>query len=356
MSPTVETNNPRPGGLLHLPPEIRRQIYHLVLSTTIIRAKHGELLRHENFDPQYLLGLKKTQSITWTISLASLPAPIEKLNLVCRTFNAEVGRSWHSKATYSFPSMLSFMDILSLWPTWKISSAKRMIIYSHGICYNRRSANSRDDSHSRSYYNDYVQPYHIPLLFPTLQLDLLVIVNDWTQHESGFEHLVSLCHDIHELIETFQGWEELWYVVSGMPFEGGPFGEGWEERFLSLKGASGTGNACAAQAGKWGDVKRRLMSDGRENSLEGWLKVDEEHDSAVHVVRGSGMKADKTCGNCGQTPCSGLRKSELEQKTKHQALVMEWVEKRKGTNLGEWLLHDGIYGYFDQDGYHKRSY
>ncbi|KAK4502020.1 hypothetical protein PRZ48_007831 [Zasmidium cellare] len=148
-----------PTTLLSLPQELQDDILDQVLFSTNIHINEGarhELPRDGPWDPF---------SNSDMACLADLPYEIASLKLVCHQFANTVGKKWHSKVTYLFPSTISFVDILKQWPAARVSAL--------------RYAYVRDYEFTVT-FGSFGTGMHISgvlCLFPGLQLDTLTVEN-----------------------------------------------------------------------------------------------------------------------------------------------------------------------------------
>lgn len=172
--------------LLGLPVELRSQIFDLIFESTTLYVDPG--WRDEDYN----------------FTLSSPPQLTEKLNLVCHTFNNEIGDSWHKKVTYYFPSTVAFIDVLSQWPEEKI----KQIRHAHIVAYPLPIYH-----HNATFYTTHFMPDALEM-FPGLQLDTLTVENIWL--EPNGEPLDGWCIgataiDITCLLQS-KGWKEFRYL------------------------------------------------------------------------------------------------------------------------------------------------
>ena len=186
-----------------LPAELRLWIFDLFFRSTVLHVRHSEVVAGDG-----------RRARTGNIRLMSAPPqPYEKLNLVCRKFNDEIGTSWHSKVTYHFPSTLSFLDVLSQWPARKISEFKNAVLVGTPILL------PREWEEGGAYNTSYFVPDILDMAIG-LALDTLTVENIWiepTAETRDPETRLFIYKDIYKLLMS-RGWKELRYVSSILGF------------------------------------------------------------------------------------------------------------------------------------------
>lgn len=181
-----------PSTLLGLPVELRSQIFDSIFESTTIYVEPAEHDENYNF------------------ALSSPPKLTEKLNLVCHTFNNEIGDSWHKKVTYYFPNTVAFIDVLSQWPEEKIKQMRHAYIAAYPLPIYHHNATFVYTTH---FMSDALS------MFPGLQLDTLTVENIWL--EPNGDPLDGWCLgattiDIKCLLES-KGWKEFRYLSGVLP-------------------------------------------------------------------------------------------------------------------------------------------
>lgn len=192
---------------LDLPKEIRLEIYDWVFSSTTLAAEDTESIP-TNMDPDdddsvYEPGEKA--------EIYSIPVMSEKLNLVCRLLNEEIGQSWHGKVTYWFPCTVAFIDVLSQWSQDRLEAVRHV-----HICAFPLPLYPIDN---RSSYCTHFIHNALPI-FPGLRLDLLTVENIWLEPDG--EDLEgwgkgATYHEVRRLLES-KGWKELHFLCGTLPF------------------------------------------------------------------------------------------------------------------------------------------
>lgn len=99
QSDPVRTDIRQPLTLTTLPPEIRLEIYDWVFFSTTLKAAECETFGYEIFKDGTRSASKREweshDAVDWVIEIPITPVPVmmEKLNLVCRLLNSEIGQT-----------------------------------------------------------------------------------------------------------------------------------------------------------------------------------------------------------------------------------------------------------------------
>lgn len=179
-----------PRTLLGLPTELRLNIFHRVFRAVVVKVERADYPFPE--PPEAQLS-----------PVPTTPPYVIDLKLVCWTFAQEIGYSWHSSVTYSFPSTVAFLDVLSQWSLEQVQAIRHACVYDYPLP---------------------LEPYHsyeqldlknaLPL-FPGLQLDSLTVENLWLDPSGYFQDIEATLRVTYLSLlglATSKGWRRLYYV------------------------------------------------------------------------------------------------------------------------------------------------
>lgn len=188
-----------PKTLLDLPSDIRLEIYDWVFFSTTLEAGNNRAPAHDGRHAD-------TAGYGPAGPLFQPPIMPEQLNLVCRLLNSEIGRSWHSKVTYYFPSTVAFLDVLCQWSRQKLETVRHVHVCGYPLPLN--SISEEHYGYCTHFIND-----ALPIL-TGLRLDVLTVENVWLEPDG--EEIEGWCLDatrdeVSNLL-TSCGWKELRYL------------------------------------------------------------------------------------------------------------------------------------------------
>lgn len=200
----IEADCKPPTTFMSLPQELKDDILERTLFSTTVHVERGKV--REGFPADS--DMEQTNHEMSVLPV--VPDEITSLKLVCRTFAQSIGKKWHSRVTYYFPSTVSFIDVLSEWPAERIRSLR--FAYVCDTPFTRKSFGFLGQSF-----------FLVPSLFPNLQLEKLVLRNMETlSTEAGpAEHAISIYQGLHArigMIPFTRGWKTLEYVSRPLGF------------------------------------------------------------------------------------------------------------------------------------------